>query len=242
MRWQLGEALLILFSLLAVPANSDLIDSLDGCPAKDTLNGFALVLSKDGDLIYLSDNVERSLGLANIDMIGHSIYDYSHPCDHDHVKAMLEPLALACDRSKANQEPKAHDKTPLLDVDQTFFIRMKSTLTNKGRSLNLKSANYKVCSSVFLRKISSSLLRFFLKVVKMTGKMVDLEVVCPQFAKTIGADCRQYMIAVGELIHQPAGGHIEIPFGSHVFMSKHSADMKFTYVDDRYVRGEGSLC
>ncbi|KAK7904370.1 hypothetical protein WMY93_016977 [Mugilogobius chulae] len=36
------------------------------------LEGFLMVLSEDGDMIYLSENVNKCLGLAQFDLTGHS--------------------------------------------------------------------------------------------------------------------------------------------------------------------------
>lgn len=59
--------------------------------------------------------------------MGHSIYEFSHPCDHDEIRDILSI------------------KSPLLPIiPRSFFIRMKCTLTSKGRNVNLKSATYKV--------------------------------------------------------------------------------------------------
>ena len=102
--------------------------------AAKALNGFALVLSKDGDMVYLSEDVDKYLGLSQIDLIGQSIYDFSHPCDHNDIK---EVLAL-----KQTHNSNDNNKEDLISA--SFFVRMKCTLTNKGRNLNLKSANYKV--------------------------------------------------------------------------------------------------
>ena len=113
------------------------------CSAVNTLNGFVFVLSKDGDLIYLSENVERYLGLTHIDLMGQSIYDYSHPCDHDDIKLFLEPLNTSYNASKYLAKPVGVQNA-LGEVAGPFFIRLKSTLTNKGRNTNLKSANFKV--------------------------------------------------------------------------------------------------
>lgn len=162
----------------------------------NTLNGFLFVLSKNGDIIYLSENVEHYLGLNQIDLMGQSIYDYSHPCDHDDIKSLLQPSIVAFNATKQTlssssldslsikTEPVKKDvsssattKSPstsssssssllnneiLGDTIGPYFIRMKCTLTNKGRNLNLKSANYKVshCDLFFLRFVEN-LIEFF---------------------------------------------------------------------------------
>jgi PAS domain-containing protein len=98
------------------------------------------VLSKEGDMVYLSENVEKHLGLTQIDLMGQSIYDFSHPCDHNDIKDLL---AL-----KTNIYSSHNDLSQIClndnHIPNSFFVRMKCTLTNKGRNLNLKSAHYKV--------------------------------------------------------------------------------------------------
>ena len=69
--------------------------------------------------------------MFQIDLVGHSIFDFSHPCDHDEIREMLT--------EKTSDEGN--------DAERVFFIRMKCTLTSKGRNINLKSATYKVTAS-----------------------------------------------------------------------------------------------
>ena len=57
--------------------------------------------------------------------MGQSIYEVSHPCDHSEVKEML-----------TGKDAES--------LQKSFFLRMKCTLTSKGRNVNLKSATYKV--------------------------------------------------------------------------------------------------
>jgi hypoxia-inducible factor 1 alpha len=70
--------------------------------------------------------------------MGNSIFEYSHPCDHDELR---EVLGL----SKNGNKSSTKALTPVDScMPQSFFIRMKCTLTTKGRNVNLKSASYKV--------------------------------------------------------------------------------------------------
>ncbi|KAI2806211.1 Hypoxia-inducible factor 1-alpha [Blomia tropicalis] len=198
-----------------VPEVKNEFDFVDP-PVVDALNGFVFVFSKDGDIIYLSDNVERCLGLSQIDLIGQNIYDYSHPCDHDDLKLLLEPLTNAFNASKLSQNCGKKLRRPncpisgLADTTGPYFIRMKSTINTKGRNSNLKSANFKV--------------------IKCSGRLIDLASINPDHAQMIGENFRQYMIGIGELIQHPS--RLEIPLMTDVFMSKHSPDMKFVYADE----------
>ncbi|XP_075677093.1 uncharacterized protein LOC113793765 isoform X2 [Dermatophagoides pteronyssinus] len=208
----------------------------------NTLNGFLFVLSKNGDIIYLSENVERYLGLNQIDLMGQSIYDYSHPCDHDDIKTFLQPLIDAYNATKSSSSSSStisssmdslsikteplkttskspstvissslnNDKKILDDTNGPYFIRMKCTLTNKGRNLNLKSANYKV--------------------IKCHGRMINLEQINPKYANLIGENYRHYMIVIADVIQHPI--RMEIPLKSDLFISKHLPNMKFSYVDE----------
>jgi len=68
--------------------------------------------------------------------------DFAHPCDHEEVYDLLN------DKSHMNTT----DATLALLVNdllvtkhRTLFVRMKCTLTTKGRNINIKSAAYRVC-------------------------------------------------------------------------------------------------
>uniref|UniRef100_A0A3Q3IQ40 PAS domain-containing protein n=1 Tax=Monopterus albus TaxID=43700 RepID=A0A3Q3IQ40_MONAL len=86
------------------------------------LEGFLMVISTEGDMIFLSDNVSKYMGLTQTELMGHNIFEFTHPCDHEEIRNNL----LWC-------RPK-----------RDFIIRIKSTLTHRGRSTNLKSASWKV--------------------------------------------------------------------------------------------------
>ncbi|KAL1110206.1 hypothetical protein AAG570_008283, partial [Ranatra chinensis] len=90
------------------------------------LGGVVLVISLDGDIVYVSNNVSIYLGVSQVDLLGHSIYDVSHPCDHSEIRDLLSGKLLP-------------DEGII-----SLFLRIKCTLTSKGRNVNLKSASYKV--------------------------------------------------------------------------------------------------
>ncbi|KAF3847399.1 hypothetical protein F7725_020427, partial [Dissostichus mawsoni] len=65
------------------------------------LGGFIMVMTEEGELIYLTESVSRHIGLTQ------------------------KPLA---------EQPS----------ERNFFLRVKSTLTSRGRTVNIKSAAWKV--------------------------------------------------------------------------------------------------
>ncbi|XP_055642782.1 protein similar isoform X2 [Toxorhynchites rutilus septentrionalis] len=160
-----------------------------------TLDGFLLVLSADGDVTYISENVSEYLGISQIDVMGQPIWEYSHQCDHEELREALNgrhhsPSELL--KGVTNSECK-----PLENRD--FFLRLKCTLTSRGRSVNIKSASYKV--------------------IHVTGHIACKE------------NGQRQLVAVARPLPHPS--NIEVPLDSSTFLSKHSLDMKFSYVDDK---------
>ncbi|GAA6080561.1 hypoxia inducible factor 1 subunit alpha a isoform X1, partial [Tachysurus ichikawai] len=53
------------------------------------LDGFLMILSQDGDVVYTSETVSKCLGISQIDLSGQSVFDFTHPCDHEEIREML---------------------------------------------------------------------------------------------------------------------------------------------------------
>uniref|UniRef100_A0A3Q3KXR2 Endothelial PAS domain protein 1 n=1 Tax=Mastacembelus armatus TaxID=205130 RepID=A0A3Q3KXR2_9TELE len=90
------------------------------------LEGFLMVLSIEGDMVFLSDNVSKYIGLMQTELMGHSIFEFTHPCDHEEIRNNLRVTAGVC------------------AAKRDMVIRIKSALTRRARSTNLKSALWKV--------------------------------------------------------------------------------------------------
>ncbi|XP_050039979.1 protein cycle-like [Dermacentor andersoni] len=58
----------------------------------EVVDGFVLVTSTTGKIIYISPSVERFLGHQNIEMIGHSIFTFLHSADVQTVHDCFESL------------------------------------------------------------------------------------------------------------------------------------------------------
>lgn len=162
------------------------------------LDGFVLVLSQQGDIVYCSENIADHLGVSQMEIMGQSVFEFSHPCDHDEIREAL--------RSSSTGR-------------RDLLLRLKCTLTSKGRNVHLKSASYKV--------------------IHITGHMLMPEENSERNnndeKKQDGDDKKLpskngSLVAVGRPIPHPS--NIEIPLDSKTFLSKHSLDMKFTYVDE----------
>ncbi|XP_007256724.3 hypoxia inducible factor 1 subunit alpha b [Astyanax mexicanus] len=176
---------------------SELESQLNGFYLK-ALEGFLMVLSEDGDMVYLSENVCKCMGLTQFDLTGHSVFDFAHPCDHEEMREMLVHRT-------------GSKKTKEQNTERSFFLRMKCTLTSRGRTVNIKSATWKV--------------------LHCTGH------VRVQESGEGSADCSfreppiTYLVLICEPIPHPS--NIEVPLDSKTFLSRHTLDMKFSYCDER---------
>ena len=86
------------------------------------LDGFSLVLGSKGDIIYVSKNVTSYMGVKAEELLGEKMADFIHPCDLLRLASLTSPLAKG--------EIKRGEAT----------VRMKCTVTERGRLVNLKQA------------------------------------------------------------------------------------------------------
>ncbi|XP_033733955.1 hypoxia-inducible factor 1-alpha-like isoform X2 [Pecten maximus] len=195
--------------------SNEMLEDVDNLYGK-ALDGFVAIISDNCDMAYVSESVAKYLGIPQIDMIGQSLYDFTHPCDHDELTDMMST--------------KSHKGMEQAAEEHSIFVRMKCTLTSKGRSVNLKSASYKV--------------------IKFTGKLIEIkeERVVQQEEEDDDDDERDddieqemkvekearrtgYFLGVGEPIPHPS--NIEVPLDCKTVLSRHNMDSKFTYCDSR---------
>ncbi|XP_067099107.1 hypoxia inducible factor 1 subunit alpha a [Osmerus mordax] len=177
---------------------SELDCQLNGSYLK-ALDGFLMVLSDDGDMIYLSDSVNRCLGLAQFDVTGHSVFDYTHPCDQEELREMLVHRTASSKKSKEQT------------TERSFFLRMKCTLTSRGRTVNVKSATWKV--------------------LHCSGHVKLYETPAEQGSCGHKEPPVPFLVLICDPIPHPS--NIEVPLDTKTFLSRHTLDMKFTYCDER---------
>ncbi|KAJ4920637.1 hypothetical protein JOQ06_021759, partial [Pogonophryne albipinna] len=167
-----------------------------------SLEGFITVVTSDGDMIFLSENINKFMGLTQVDITGQSIFDFTHPCDHEEIR---ENLNLKTSGSGFRKKGKD------LNTERDFFMRMKCTVTNRGRTVNLKSASWKV--------------------LHCTGHLQIYTSVPPRVLCGFAEPPLTCAVLMCEPIAHPS--NIDTPLDSKTFLSRHSMDMKFTYCDDR---------
>uniref|UniRef100_A0A8C7TRK5 Hypoxia inducible factor 1 subunit alpha, like n=1 Tax=Oncorhynchus mykiss TaxID=8022 RepID=A0A8C7TRK5_ONCMY len=152
------------------------------------LAGFILVMTEEGDMIYLGDSVSKHLGIPQLELLGQSVYDFVHPCDQEELRELLAPRPV-----------QQH-------TEINFFLRMKSTLTSRGRTVNIKSATWKV--------------------LHCTGHM---RVCCS--GEDSSPPAGSFMTVLCEPIPHPSS--VEFPLDRSTFLTRHSMDLCFTHCDGR---------
>lgn len=152
--------------------------------------------------------------------MGQPIWDYCHQCDHEELRDALNGRHLSI--SEVQNGPKDKDCRP--QVRRDFYLRLKCTLTKNGRSVNIKSASYKVRTASDGNK-RGVIKKIFLnsKVIHITGHVA--------FGKDDNDKEIRQLISIGCPLPHPA--NIETPLGSNIFFTKHTLDMKFSYVDEK---------
>uniref|UniRef100_A0A915IVS7 Uncharacterized protein n=1 Tax=Romanomermis culicivorax TaxID=13658 RepID=A0A915IVS7_ROMCU len=127
----------------------ELSDCFSESKIGELLNGFLLIVDSSGFIIYASASVSKFLGVtqasdfsfksrylhSTTDLVGHNLSEF---LKDDDLKEMLDVISRCQD-----------------NVQEKTFLRMKSVLGARGRSLNLRSALYKTISfSVVKRYVS----------------------------------------------------------------------------------------
>ncbi|XP_018516288.1 endothelial PAS domain-containing protein 1b [Lates calcarifer] len=167
-----------------------------------SLEGFITVVTSDGDMIFLSENINKFMGLTQVELTGHSIFDFTHPCDHEEIRENLSLKTAGSGFGKKGKE---------LSTERDFFMRMKCTVTNRGRTVNLKSASWKV--------------------LHCTGHLKMYNSCPPRVLCGFKEPPLTCAVLMCEPIPHPS--NIDTPLDSKTFLSRHSMDMKFTYCDER---------
>ncbi|XP_066559951.1 hypoxia inducible factor 1 subunit alpha, like isoform X2 [Amia ocellicauda] len=171
--------------------------------------GFVMVLSSDGDMVFLSESVNKHIGIPQLDLLGQSVFDFIHPCDQEELR---DALTTRLGFSRKQRE---------VPTERSFFLRMKSTLTSRGRTVNIKSASWKVlhCSGHI-----------------QTYKPPEQQATTPSDGEAPGFGLPPpqpltFLTLLCEPIPHPSS--LDFPLDSSTFLSRHSLDLKFTHCQGR---------
>jgi len=90
------------------------------------LDGFCLVVGSSGEVIFASNNIQNFVGLSSEEVLGQHLADFVHPCDQAGLRVLTPRDLLSGERRQV-----------------ATTVRVKCTVTDRGRIINLKQANYK---------------------------------------------------------------------------------------------------
>lgn len=152
---------------------------MDDLDVLKTSNLILALLSLEGDLVFISPNVINLIGLKQTEMLGMSIFDFVHPCDHDELKGALKQISeenAATNSAQSNDANANCSMKSLASLNEmnrgafdsknlfrehnkyvSFMVRIKCTLNNKSKCVPLKSANYKVIEIFTLKSLQCKL-------------------------------------------------------------------------------------
>lgn len=177
--------------------------------------------------------------------MGHNIFEFTHPCDHEEIRTNLRlnkgvcSVCLDSDQVGWNILSRfslCSNRLFFLEdfwcgAKRDFVLRIKSALTHRGKSANLKSATWKVSERQFY------IIPPFPSLKRRNHQMSVLSVVsvcfqvlhCQGRAKVCVAPSSVSCLV---LTCQPLPLTHTL-LSTHTFTSQHSMDMRFTYCDQR---------
>lgn len=96
------------------------------------LDGFLLVISKDGRILYTSESIAGYLGLRQVDVIGVHMHDIIHPQDLPELMAIFQTQGQETEQVFDNSQP----------LRRNFVVRMRCAFTPSARSIT-RCSNFK---------------------------------------------------------------------------------------------------
>ncbi|XP_064608668.1 protein cycle-like isoform X2 [Liolophura sinensis] len=180
----------------------------------EAYDGFLLVISQKGIILYVSDLITTLLGHSQMDLLGQSVYSFVHP---DDVPLCKEQFQIRPKPRQVNGKTETssynnnHDKPNTLS--SVYCSPNKGRRSFYVRMLNLTNRDHKVYDLVHL----TCHVRTFLQ-PEHTGLMGSHSVV----------------IGVGRLAaQQPIKDLSLIPTNMQEFITQHTLDGKIIYTDHR---------
>ncbi|CAG7727129.1 unnamed protein product [Allacma fusca] len=88
----------------------------------EALEGFMLIVTSSGKIVYVSDSVEKLLGHSQLDLMGQSLYTICHNGDHELLRHHLQPATAADEKATASAPAASEsDKLDYVPRSPSFF-------------------------------------------------------------------------------------------------------------------------
>lgn len=138
------------------------------------LDGFLLVISREGRLLYVSESIAQYLGLKQVAVIGSHIQDIVHPQDYGELATILH--------TQGRDTEQVFD--PCNPQRRNFVMRMRCAFTPSVQSIT-RCSNFKpVYCSMFLKFSSSGELLGITSLCKLASISKIKEMCVGTFIKT----------------------------------------------------------
>ncbi|XP_076450017.1 protein cycle-like [Babylonia areolata] len=214
----------------------------------NVVDGFLFVVGCDrGRVLYVSESVKNILHYSQADLIGQSLFDILHPRDISKVKEQLSSSDITPRERFIDAKTMMPVKTEMpqkqtqlcLGARRSFFCRMKSNSKNNSNMSAPVKVKKEPLDSQYHRKRRTDSKNF--TVIHCTGYLkswstakIGLEDDNESDNDSSSLSC---LVAVGRV--QSSAPHFMSEDRGHIkvrpmeYMSRHSIDGKFSYVDER---------
>jgi len=71
----------------------------------EAMEGFMLIVTSSGKIVYISDSVEKLLGHSQLDLMGQSLYTICHNGDHELLRHHLQPPSTPTTEESGKDSP-----------------------------------------------------------------------------------------------------------------------------------------
>ncbi|XP_033126484.1 aryl hydrocarbon receptor-like isoform X2 [Anneissia japonica] len=171
----------------------------------ESLDGFLVVVTSDGTILYTTDNISSHLGFNQVDLVHRCLYGIVHPDDHHELKVVLEHSLS----NTATQKDSVHK-----NILQSGKCKDKGNQSRKVSFL-CRMKCYNGTSTGFVKMHCSGKMRHFPNLIKSTSKVPSM---------VLFAVFRPFVSVAAEA---------DIDVKQSAFWTKHELDLKIKSVDMR---------
>ncbi|XP_071949278.1 uncharacterized protein [Antedon mediterranea] len=126
----------------------------------ESLDGFLVVVTSDGTILYATDNISTHLGFNQVDLVHRCLYGIVHPDDHHELKVVLEhTLSDKATKSLVHKQILKNSENGSRSKKVSFLCRMKC---------------YNGTSTGFVKMHCSGKMRHFPNLIKSTSKVPSM--------------------------------------------------------------------
>ena len=89
------------------------------------MDGIIMLVTKEMEVITVTENIYKMVGINMVDMLGRNLSEFIHPCDHNILQTVFSTA----------------------DDHHQLAVRVKNLVKDNGRRMSMRQAEYKVSIS-----------------------------------------------------------------------------------------------